>query len=189
MEQNNQPLVGEVVSQNPPSSYTGSPIARPRYHAFTLLLVGVNIAVYVAMVLGGVSAFSPTVQNLQHWGAMYGPAFAAGQRWRLVTSAFVHIGLIHIAFNMWCLWYLAELSETIFGGWTTVAIYILTAMTSALLSVMWHPMVTSAGASGAIFGLAGAIIIALRIGNHHVPQLVRRGISNSAFRFALYNLI
>lgn len=153
------------------------------------MLVAANVVVYLLMVLKGVSPFQPNSHDLVHWGAMFGPAFAAGQHWRLVSSAFVHIGLIHLAFNMWCLWYLAELSENIFGGWTTFAIYILTAMTSSLLSLVWRPNAISAGASGAIFGLAGAIITALRVGNHRVPALVRRTISNSALRFALFNLV
>jgi membrane associated rhomboid family serine protease len=90
---------------------------------------------------------------------------------------------------MWCLWYLAELSENLFGAWTTVAIYLLTAITSSLLGVLWTPSAPIAGASGAIFGIAGAVITALRVGNHHVPVEVRRAISNSALRFALLNLV
>ena len=192
MQENDQPLVGEVVTQNsPPPGYgpQTSVQAYKRHHNFGRALVAVNIVVYILMVLKGVSPFSPSLNDLVHWGAMFGPEFVAGQRWRLVTSAFVHIGIIHLGFNMWCLWYLAELSENLFGGWTTVAIYLLTAMTSSLLSVIWRPVAVSAGASGAIFGLAGAIIVGLRVGEHHVPIEVRRAISNSALRFALLNLV
>ncbi len=102
-----------------------------------------------------------------------------------ITNAFVHIGLIHLLFNMWCLWYLGELAENIFGQWTTVAIYLLTAITSSILSVAWRPMMISAGASGAIFGLAGAIIVALRVGDHGcrsrcaAPSPIRRSSSRS----------
>ena len=191
-----EPLIGEVVRPSADDRqrgavFTNAPLASAvtRKHSFARLLVGANIAVYVMMVLSGVSAFSPTAVQLVHWGALFGPIVHQGQWWRLITAGFVHIGIIHIAFNMWCLWYLAELSEFIFGGWTTVAIYVLTAITSSMLSLFLHPQIISAGASGAIFGIAGAIIIALRVGHHTVPEPVRRAISNSALRFAAYNLV
>lgn len=198
MEQENrpsepEPLVGEVVRQSPAGVrvFTNAPAASTfaRRHSATRLLVAVNVIVFLVMLLKGASLMSPTPAQLLRFGALWGPALVHGQIWRMVTNAFVHIGLIHILFNMWCLWYLGELAENIFGQWTTVAIYVLTAITSSILSVAWKPMVISAGASGAIFGLAGAIIIALRVGEHGIAQPVRRAISNSAFKFALYNLI
>jgi rhomboid protease GluP len=189
-----EPLVGEVVLRNN-TGMPGEQTVQPTRRLYVARgLVAVNSAVFIVMVLTGVSFWEPSSAALLHWGALNPILLLEGQRWRLVTSAFVHVGIVHLGVNMWCLWYLAELSETVFGAWTTVAIYVLTAMTSGILSTTWHlhnhqVMSTSAGASGAIFGLAGAVILALRIGPQKVPLPVRRAISNSALRFAFVNLI
>jgi rhomboid protease GluP len=186
-----EPLVGEVIDQNTAQPQNGgAPVqAFMRKRTAARLLVGVNIAVYIAMVLNNVSPLNPSTRDLIHWGAMSGPAVMAGERWRLLTSAFLHIGLIHLALNMWCLWYLAELAENIFGTWTTIGIYLICAMTGNLFVLLWHPTIPTAGASGAIFGIAGAIVTSLRVGKHRVPLPVRRALSNSAFRFAILNLV
>ncbi|MBV9669894.1 MAG: rhomboid family intramembrane serine protease, partial [Acidobacteriales bacterium] len=157
------------------------------------LLVGVNVAVFLTMVLRGVSFFEPSVAALVHWGALDPQLFLAGQRWRLLSSAFVHIGVLHLALNMWCLWALAEWSESLFGAGTTIALYLLTALTGGVLSMEWMLLRgaghVSAGASGAIFGLAGAVVTSLRVGRHRIPLEVRRRISNSALQFAVINLV
>lgn len=160
-----------------------------KQRSIAAILLAINVGVYIAMVLKGVSPAGPNNQQLLDWGGLWAPAVAHGQIWRLVSNAFVHIGLMHLALNMYCLWYLAELSENIFGAWTTFALYLLTAVSSSLLSIVWRPQVFSAGASGAIFGLAGAVITGLRVGHHRIPQPVRRVISGSALRFALINLV
>jgi rhomboid protease GluP len=70
----------------------------------TYVLTGINIAVYVLMIVNGVSPTAPTGEQLVHWGANVGLfVLADHQWWRLVTSTFVHSGIIHIATNMWCL--------------------------------------------------------------------------------------
>jgi len=82
----------------------------------TYTLVGINCAVYLAMVLRGVSASNPSVQDLVHWGANFGGYVLAGQWWRLLTAAFVHVGILHLATNMWCLWNLGLLGEPLLVG-------------------------------------------------------------------------
>jgi membrane associated rhomboid family serine protease len=188
-----EPLVGEVIDHNNAQPQSGgAPIqAFMRKQTAARLLVGINVAVYIAMVLNNVSPVNPLPSDLMHWGAMSGPEFVAGERWRLLTSGFIHVGLIHLTLNMWCLWYLAELAENIFGTWTTIGIYLICAMTGNLFVLLWHPhlRIPTAGASGAIFGIAGAIVTSLRVGKHRVPLPVRKAISNSAFRFAILNLV
>src|SRR5438270_5208928 len=61
-------------------------------------LVGINVVVFFAMVISGVSVTDPTSQQLIRWGANYGPLTMSGQWWRLITYNFLHIGIIHIAF-------------------------------------------------------------------------------------------
>src|ERR1035438_3429442 len=75
----------------------------------TYLLVGINCAVFLAMVARGVSAGSPTVEQLMQWGANNaGNVLLGGEWWRIVTAMFVHVGILHLATNMWCLWNLAR---------------------------------------------------------------------------------
>ena len=73
------------------------------------------------MVLSGVSPMAPTVQQLVTWGANYAPLSLGPQPWRMLASNYVHIGIIHIFFNMWCLWNLGRLAERIFDRWTYLA--------------------------------------------------------------------
>ena len=69
-----------------------------------------------AMLLHGVSAVSPTADQLMFWGANNaGAVLNSGQWWRIVTAMFVHVGMIHLATNMWCLWNLGLLAEPLMG--------------------------------------------------------------------------
>src|SRR5271168_4839653 len=155
----------------------------------TYTLVGINCAVYVAMVLGGVSASNPTVLDLVHWGANFGGYVLAGQWWRLLTAAFVHVGILHLATNMWCLWNLGLLGEPLLGPAGVVAVYVLTGVAGNLLSVAVHPQVVGAGASGAVFGLAGVLILLLKAKLLPVPPEEIRRLRKSVIYFALLNFV
>jgi tetratricopeptide (TPR) repeat protein len=111
-----------------------------------------------------------------------------GQWWRLLTSMFVHIGVLHFLFNMWCLWDLGALCESLYGRWTFATVYVITGLSGSLLSVTWRPAGVSAGASGAIFGLAGALIASFYLGKFTAPREVIRGSLRSVLMFAVYNL-
>ena len=116
----------------------------------TYTLVGINCAVYLVMVLRGVSPSNPSVQDLVHWGANFGGYVLAGQWWRLLTAAFVHVGILHLATNMWCLWNLGVLAERVFDPWTYIVVYTACGLAGSLNSLFWHPVGVGAGASGAI---------------------------------------
>ena len=154
----------------------------------TTVLVAINVAVFIGMVLtgGSIMGFSPQQSIL--WGANYGPLTLSGDYWRLVTAGFVHGGLIHIAFNMWCLWSLGQLSEKLFGSWITFAVYLLTGVGGALLSVGWNPGRLEVGASGAIFGIAGAILSGIKFGNVSISAWQKRQIFSSLAMFVVFNL-
>jgi rhomboid protease GluP len=154
----------------------------------TTILIGINVAVYVAMVLTKVSPTNPSIQDLLKWGADAGPWTLHGQPWRMLTSNYVHIGLFHIVLNMWCLWNLGALAEQIFDRWTYVLTYTACGLAGSLASLWWHPMAVGAGASGAIFGIAGALIAALYLGKLPIRPQALRGILNSLLSFAGYNL-
>ena len=117
----------------------------------TYLLVGINCAVFLVMVLSGVSAGNPTVDQLMHWGANNaGAVLFGGEWWRIVTAMFVHVGILHLATNMWCLWNLALLAEPLMGSVGVVAVYILTGAAGNLLSTLvnWILLSQCAGRTG-----------------------------------------
>jgi rhomboid protease GluP len=169
-----------------------TPRARGSRWAFapaTYTLVGINCAVYIGMVLRGVSPTNPSVQELVSWGANFGGYVLAGQWWRLLTAAFVHVGILHLATNMWCLWNLGLLGEPLLGPIGVIAVYVLTGVAGNLLSTAVHPQIVGAGASGAVFGLAGVLILLLKAKLLPVaPEEVSR-LRKSVIYFALLNFV
>ena len=162
--------------------------AAVRPPAVTLTLVGLNVLMFVAMVVSGVSILHPSSAQIVRWGADYGPYTLTGQWWRLLSNTFVHIGLLHLALNMWCLFDLGRLAERLYGRWTFLAVYIFSGLSGSLASLIRDPSVISAGASGAIFGLAGALIATLYFGHVPIPRRSRRSTLVSLIVFAGYNL-
>jgi len=154
----------------------------------TTTLVGMNGAVFVAMVLTRVSPVAPTSAQLLKWGANWGPYSLGPEPWRMLASNYVHAGIIHIALNMWCLWSLGFLAERIFDPWTYVLTYTACGLAGSVASLWWHPLSVGVGASGAIFGLAGALIAALYLGHLPIPRQAIQGTLKSLLTFAGYNL-
>jgi rhomboid protease GluP len=157
--------------------------------SLTYILVGINVAVFLLMTLTGVSLESPTTTQLVKWGADWGPLSWGKQPQRLLTSNYVHIGIIHIALNMWCLFNLGTLAKRIFDRWTYLLVYTATGIAGSIASLWWHPSVVGAGASGAIFGLAGALITALYLAKLSIPKEVVQANMKSLLSFAGYNLV
>jgi rhomboid protease GluP len=162
----------------------------------TQIIFGICSAVFVGMMLasGSPLAFAnpmqefPTLETI-HWGANAGAITLSGEWWRLLTNIFVHGSLLHIGFNMWCLWNLGQLCESLYGRWTYVAIYLTCGVGASLASASMHPYTPSVGASGAIFGLAGALIAAFKLGEFSVPRSALSGTLRSLGAFVVYNLI
>lgn len=170
-----------------------APSARPAvaraWPPVTTALVGINLALFLVMLVSGVSPTEPTTQQLLKWGANWGPLSLGTQPWRMLTSNYVHIGVIHIFFNMWCLWNLGNLAERVFDRWTYMLVYTATGLAGSVVSLWWHPLIVGAGASGAIFGLAGALIAALYLGKLPIPKEAMRSTLKSLLIFAGYNLL
>lgn len=178
-----------------------NPMGSPATYALT----GINVAVFILMVLHGVSPKYPETNDLVHWGANLGWAdYSApvvrdaqgaivsgvyhGQWWRLLTATFEHVGLIHLLTNMWCLWNLGLLGEPLLGPWGLAATYILTGVAGNLLSTAMHPNIVGAGASGAVFGIAGILIVLLSNKKLPIPWLELKKLRRSVIWFALLNL-
>jgi rhomboid protease GluP len=155
----------------------------------TQAIFGINVAVFIAMLLAGVSMLdNPAGQDLVHWGANYGPLTVSGQWWRLLTCVFVHGGLLHIGFNMWCLWSLGRIAESVYGHWTFAVVYLISGLAASLASLIWNPAILSVGASGAIFGIAGALIASFYLGEFSLPRAALSGTLRSVVVFVGYNL-
>jgi membrane associated rhomboid family serine protease/Tfp pilus assembly protein PilF len=158
--------------------------------AVTQVIFGANVAVFLAMVLafGASTLSSPAGPDLVRVGANFGPYTVSGQWWRLLTCVFIHAGLLHIAFNMWCLWDLGRLAESLYGHWTFAALYLICGVSASLGSILWNPSVLSVGASGAIFGIVGALIASFYLGEFSLPRTALGGTLRSLLIFTGYNL-
>ena len=155
----------------------------------TQIIVGINVLVFVAMVATGSSLTNPTREQLLRWGANWGPLSLGTQPWRILTSNYVHVGIIHLGFNMWCLWNLGQLAERILGRLNFALLYTICGLAGSLASLWWHPMVVGAGASGAIFGLAGAAIAVFYLGHLPIAKTAIRSTMRSLLTFVGYNLV
>jgi rhomboid protease GluP len=183
-----------------------APVARPRRRwasaPATWTLVGINCAVYVLMVARGVGPFSPSVEALLHFGGeSAGNILILGEWWRIVTAMFVHGGFLHLALNMWCLWNLGMLAEPLMGTFGVFAVYLLTGAAGDLLSTFlsfgwplrdpsgtpYYPV--GVGASGAVFGIAGALIVLLKSSRLPVPPAELKKLRSSVIYFAVINLV
>jgi rhomboid protease GluP len=160
----------------------------------TYVLVGINCAVFLWMVFSGVSFQSPTSNDLVHFGAnSTALVLDRGQWYRLLTATFVHVGWIHLATNMWCLWNLGMLGEPLLGPFGLVAVYMLTGIAGNLLSmavnVSQNNDSVGAGASGAVFGIAGILIVLLSNRKLPIPWEELRRLRRSVIQFAVLNLV
>ena len=155
----------------------------------THVIFGACIAVYLAMSIAAGSPMDFPGAITIHFGANYGPYTLSGQWWRLLTYIFLHGGPMHIFFNMWCLWDLGRLCESLYGRWTYGAIYLITGIAGGLASVMWNPGVLSVGASGAIFGLAGALLASFYLGEFSLPKFAISHTLRSLLFFIGFNVL
>ncbi len=164
--------------------------------SLTQVIFGICAAVFLGMALASgepIAFLNPMHEfsgyEIMHWGANIGLLTMSGEWWRLLTCVFVHGSLLHIGFNMWCLWNLGALCESLYGTWTYASIYLLCGIGSSLVSAAWSPYRPSVGASGAIFGLAGALIAAFKLGEFSVPRSALQGTLRSLGAFVVYNLV
>src|SRR5580698_9286786 len=154
----------------------------------TTILIGLNALVFVVMVLRGVSPLLPSREQAIAFGADFGPLTLGGQWWRLVTSMFVHFGIVHIGLNMWCLWNLGRAAEHLMGRASYLLAYFVSGIFASIASVYWHPMAANAGASGAIFGMAGVLVTYVYLKKTPAHLTINRKMLGSLGTFIAYNL-
>ncbi|MGA8938546.1 MAG: rhomboid family intramembrane serine protease [Acidobacteriaceae bacterium] len=171
----------------------------------TYLLMGINIVVFCVMSFYGplpglihqhawASIFTASfdAQTLVRFGGTASDQIQKGQWWRLVTGTFVHVTVLHITLNMWCLWNLGLFGEPLLGKRGLVAVYLLTGTTGMMFSYAWgifHQGVLVVGASGAVFGIAGILIVLLSNRKLNVPWSDLRSLRRQVIFFAVANLV
>lgn len=155
----------------------------------TPTIIAVNVAVFIVMMLAGADLIDPNPAIHIRFGSNFGPLTWTGQEWRLLTSAFLHFGLLHIALNMYALYQGGSLVERLYGRTRFVIIYLLSAVAGSVVSGWWDPLRNSAGASGAIFGVYGALLAFLAVRRADIPPSMLKSITSSALLFCLYSLV
>ena len=165
-------------------------LGRPRTKPLVVwVLCALNVAFFLVTVADGAAFFSPTAEQLLPWGAEAGPLVLAGQWWRLVAAMFLHFGILHLAFNMWCLLQLGGVAEFLFGRGTFLAMYLLSGLGGGVMGLLVHPTIVSAGASGAIFGVAGATVVFVWLHHLDFHSAELTGTLPSVGLFIVYNLV
>ena len=120
----------------------------------TIILLSLNFIVWIIAEIAGSTNDANTLLD---FGALFGPFIVTGEYWRLFSSLFLHVGLLHLLFNCFALFIFGPLIENIFGKFRFVSIYLFAGISGSLISLYFNPLVVAAGASGSIFGLLGAL--------------------------------
>lgn len=147
---------------------TGAPV--------TYALIAANTLIFLATAASSPQGFMAALENMDsltllHWGAKYGPLIWEGEYWRLAAAMFLHGGILHLAFNMYALLALGPPVEQLYGKARFLLIYLVAGIAGDAASLAFNQGL-SIGASGAIFGLFGALLyVARRVGGQAGRQL------------------
>jgi rhomboid protease GluP len=155
----------------------------------TWTLIAANTLVFLALGLAGVGWLTAQGDRAVAWGSNYGPYTTAGDWWRPLTAMFIHSGVIHLAFNMWALASFGPVVERIYGSARYVLLYLVAGLAGGLASVAWAPAVHSLGASGAIFGILGALLATWFSTDAAIAREVLRPLRASTLIFTAASLV
>lgn len=183
---------------NPPEEDFLDPDAQPegffkslfwpkKGYAVTPVLIVVNTLIFLLMVFAGVHFLEPDSESLIKWGANFRPITQSGEWWRLLTSCFIHIGILHLFLNMYALLYIGILLEPRIGSAKFAFAYLISGLTGSVASFWWHDITISAGASGAIFGMYGVFLALLT--TNLIDRNARKDLLVSITVFVGYNLL
>ena len=158
-------------------------IFRPKKIVVTNILIALNvIAFFVIFALSGANL---NVLNLLRYGALNSVLVQNGEFWRLITAGFLHGGIFHLIFNMYALYIIGTQIENFAGKWKFLAIYFCSMLTASLMSCVINPNSVSVGASGAIFGLLGALVYF----GYHYRLYLGSILRNQIIPLILFNLL
>ena len=145
----------------------------------TPAIILINFLVFAAMLFSGVHFFMPKTIDILNWGGNFRSYVLHGQWWRLITCTFIHVGILHILFNMWALFDIGSFLERMIGSWRFAFAYLIAGLAGSMNSIFWHYATPSAGASGAIFGMFGLFLALL------TTNLLEKGFRNSMLKSVL----
>lgn len=166
-------------------------LMRGRQPLVTYALVAINVAVFLLMYTQGGPGNDATLRN---FGALSPQLIEQGQWWRLVTAMFLHASVTHIVFNMVSLVAIGTLAERLYGNTKFLAIYLGSGLIGSLTSFGYSVLTGSlnilgVGASGAIFGVAGALLTVRFHSSDVIPKRLRNQISSSMLPLVALSLI
>jgi len=161
-------------------SYSGSYVTRA--------LIGLNAGVYLAELANGSGINGNRGYFFEH-GALYGPLVAQGDWWRLITAAFLHYGPIHLGMNMLALYWFGSVVEGAIGHLRFLALYLAAGLAGSAGALLLSPNAVTVGASGAIFGVLGAMLILEWLTTGRLTgNAMTLIVINLAFTFAVPNI-
>jgi len=153
------------------------------------LLMAVNVLLFIALQTGSIDG-SPSISQMIRLGADFGPLTVnCDQWWRLLVNCFLHFSIVHLGCNMFALYQAGRLTERLFGNWFFLLIYLGCGLTGSLVSLWFNPSTVAAGASGAIFGVFGALIGYMAREGGRLPRMVMAPVLNGAVVLVLWNLV
>ncbi|NBS57004.1 MAG: rhomboid family intramembrane serine protease, partial [Betaproteobacteria bacterium] len=155
----------------------------------TRAIVIANVLIFLAMLADGAGLFEANSAVHLRWGANFGPMTKEGEWWRLLACTFLHFGLVHLAMNMWALWGAGGLVERLYGNAGFLAIYLFAGLAGSFASLYWNAdRVVSVGASGAVFGVYGALAAYVLREPGSVPKSVLKSLTSSTIAFIGYSI-
>ena len=153
----------------------------------TNILIGINVAVYLILAFFSRSLnIDPNV--LLAAGAQYGPLVAQGEYWRIFTAMFLHFSIFHIGLNMLSLFFIGTAVEVFYGKWRYLVIYLVSGIVGGIFTQILTPDALAAGASGAIFGVFGALGVFYLVNRRALGAYGQGAIMNWVFWLGL-NLV
>jgi rhomboid protease GluP len=163
--------------------------ATPRV-AMTPVFLLACVATFLVMAACGVPALWPAGSALVNWGANHGPrVLLRHEYWRLLTSVFVHGGLIHLAVNMWSLLAIGPLVERLYGNLAFAVLYLAAGVGGSIASVAAYPERIGVGASGAICGVLGALVAFLATHRRSIPSSLLRSLRANVLAIIVFMAI
>jgi membrane associated rhomboid family serine protease len=135
-----------------------------RFGAFpaTVVLIAINVVAYLIELTAGTGGLGGVSGKIVANFALFGPSVAEGEWYRLITSGFLHASLFHVGFNMLLLYFLGRLLEPALGTPRFLALYFASLLAGSFGALLLDPNALTLGASGAVFGLAGATFVIAR---------------------------
>jgi membrane associated rhomboid family serine protease len=209
-EHSGQPQGVQKVTRAAERAVTG--FGGRRVNAVTLTLIAINVAVYLAELGAGGNVngtnnwlfnHGASIVNAVYFNGQLVPlranevapglhpvGLAHGEWWRTITPMFLHYGPIHLAMNMYSLYFAGTILESIIGRWRFLLLYFVSGLAGAAGALIWKPEAITVGASGAIFGVLGALYVLERRGSIATGgQIAALLVINLIFTFVLSSFI